>query len=185
MRAAFFIAAALIAVPAEAQVIDTASNRLELLGDAPAACVFAAPTAGSGSNATLAVTGSTSARINITQLVDGTNANSLPSSIELNLPVICNAAHRVVVRSTNGGLSRVGGNQRGSGPFAEFLAYSFGIGWAGQQLDRGSDTGDAVLDATQPAKGEVRLRIATPAGSGPLVAGQYNDAIVIEFQAAN
>ena len=50
MRAALFIAAALIAVPAQAQVIDTASNRLELLGDAPAACVFAAPTAGNGSN---------------------------------------------------------------------------------------------------------------------------------------
>ncbi len=185
MRTALLLAATLIAVPAQAQVIDTASNRLELLGDAPAACVFAAPTAGTASNASLAVTGNTSARINITQLVDGTNATSLPSSIELNLPVICNSAHRVIVRSTNGGLARIGANSRGSGPFAEFLTYSFGIGWAGQQLDRGSDTGDVVLDATQPAKGEVRLRVVTPAGSGPLVAGQYNDAIVIEFQAAN
>lgn len=185
MRAVLTLTALLIAVPAQAQVIDTASNRLELLGDAPAACVIATATAGNGSNASFTSTGATSARINITQLVDGTNASSLASSIELNVPVICNSAHRVVVRSTNGGLARLGGNQRGSGPFAEFLAYSFGIGWAGQQVDRGSDSGEVVLDATQPAKGEVRLRVATPAGSGPLVAGQYNDTIVIEFQAAN
>jgi hypothetical protein len=52
-------------------------------------------------------------------------------------------------------------------------------------LDRGSDTGEVTLDAGQAAKGDVRLRIVTPAGSGPLVAGQYNDSIVIEFQAAN
>jgi hypothetical protein len=134
MRAALLLAAVVIAVPAQAQQIDTASNRLELLGDAPAACVFATPTAGNGSNASFTSTGATSARVNITQLVDTTNANSLPSSIELNLPVICNSAHRVIVRSTNGGLTRLGGNQRGSGPFAEFLAYSFGIGWAGQQV---------------------------------------------------
>jgi hypothetical protein len=185
MRAVLLLAAALVAFPAQAQQVDTASNRLELLGDAPAACVLNTPSAGNGSNASFTSTSATSARINITQLVDSTNANSLPSSIELNLPVVCNSAHRVIVRSTNGGLSRLGGNQRGSGPFSEFLAYSFGIGWAGQQIDRGSDTGQVVLDATQPAKGEVRLRIATPAGSGPLVAGQYNDAIVIEFQAAN
>ena len=189
MRARYaFVLAALLAgsAPATAQVTDTASQRLELLGNAPAACVISTASAANGSNASFTATGASSARVNITQLVDSQNATSLASSIELSVPVICNASHRVVVRSTNGGLARAGGNQRGTGgAFSEFLTYRFGLGWAGQVLDRGSDTGEVTLDAGQAAKGDVRLRIVTPAGSGPLVAGQYNDSIVIEFQAAN
>lgn len=191
MRAVFFplagcaVGLAALAAPAQAQVTDTTSQRLELIGNAPAACVFSTPTASNGSNASFTATSANSARINITQLVDNQNATSLASSIELSLPMVCNASHRVVVRSTNGGLARLGGNSRGSGGFVEFLAYRFGIGWAGQNLDRSSDTGEVIVDAGEPAKGEVRLRITTPAGSGPLVAGQYNDSIVIEVQAAN
>jgi hypothetical protein len=185
MRAALFAIAVLAAVPAQAQVTDTVSQRLEIMGDAPAACVFATPTASNGSNASFTATSATSARINITQLVNSADSTSLGSSIELSLPVICNASHRVVVRSTNGGLARVGGSNGSAGGFSEFLAYRFGLGWAGQQLDRSSDSGEVIVDAGEPAKGEVRLRIVTPVGSLPLVAGQYNDSIVIEFQAAN
>ena len=189
MRAASLFAAAALAsfaLPAAAQVTDTASQRLEIMGNAPPACVISQATASNASNASYAATGASAGQINITQLVDGNTATSLASSIELSLPVICNASHRVIVRSTNGGLSRLGGNSRGStGGFSEFLAYNFGLGWAGQNLDRGSDTGPVIVDATEPAKGEVRIRVTTPAGSGPLIAGQYNDSIVIEFSAAN
>ena len=178
------LVALLFAAPASAQVLDTTSQRLDLAGDAPAACVFTQPTAGNASNASFTPTGAASGRINVTQLVDATNATSLASSIELVLPLVCNAANRVEVRSANGGLLRVGGTAGGSGAFSEFLAYRVGLDWAGLTLDRSSDAGAAGLDSASPRTGEVRLRVTTPAGSGPLVAGQYNDTITVDFQVA-
>lgn len=184
------LALSLVAAPAAAQTTETGGQMLELAGESRAACVFSTPTALNPTNAVFNVTGASSAQVTITQLVDNLNAQSLASSIELNLPVICNASHRVLLRSANGGLLRAGaapGATRNAGAtgFAEFLAYDVALDWSGQQLQRSSRTGSATLNSNQPAAGDMRIRIATPAGTGPLIAGQYNDSIVIEFQVAN
>lgn len=179
---------ALAAVPAAAQQIDTSSQRLELLGDAPAACVLNTPTATNAVNSTFGLNGYASGRVGIVQFVNPQTAQSNASSIELNFPVICNSPHRVVMRSANGGMLRVGAgaiNQRGSNGFTEFTPYSLTLNWAGQTLNRASDAGSGAIDAAQAGTGDLSLRISTPAGSGPFVAGTYNDTIVIELQAAN
>lgn len=182
------LALCLVAAPAAAQTTETGGQMLELAGESRPACVFNTPTAVNPTNAVFNVTGASSAQVTITQLVDNLNAQSLASSIELNLPVICNASHRVLVRSANGGLLRAGaapGASASDGGFAEFLAYDVALNWSGQRLQQSSRTGETALDSSQPAAGDMQIRIATPGGTGPLVAGQYNDSIVIEFQVAN
>ena len=104
--------------------------------------------------------------------------------VELSLPVVCNASHRVELRSANGGLQRAGATGRG-GAFREFLAYQVGLNWAGQSVQLDTANRSANINASQPGKGDMVIRIATPAGGGPLVAGQYSDSIVVEVQPAN
>ena len=179
-----------LSVPAAAQTVPVAvtnTQRLELVGTAPAACTISAARVGSAVNATYASTGTSAGRIDITQFVDLETAQARPSSITLSLPVVCNGAHHVAVRSRNGGLSRGGGqiNQRGSAPFAEFLNYDLGVEWAGQTLGRTSEQGGIDIASDQPGAGDFVIRIATADRGTPLVAGQYSDAIVIEFQPAN
>ena len=185
------IAAALTAAPAAAQEVQANSQQLRLAGTAPAACVLRAPVVDAASNASFAVTGASSAQIAITQLVDSQTAISLASAIELSLPVTCNASNTVTVRTTNGGLRRVGAlANAGAGPaapggFSEFLGYGLGLDWAGQSLDQPSTAGGATIASPRPGRGNMVLRVTTAAGSGPLVAGRYDDAIVIEIHAAN
>ena len=182
------LALALVFAPAtaaQAQDIARAEQRLDLAATAPAACVLAQASANNASNASFAATGVTSGQIAITQLVDNASATSLASAVTLSLPLTCNASHRIQVRTANGGLVRTGSNNRGSTGFAEFLAYRVNLAWAGQALDRGSDQGSFLLDTPRPATGTVELRVTTPPGQGPLVAGQYADSIIVEFQPAN
>ncbi|HVR89807.1 MAG TPA: hypothetical protein VHG29_01780 [Novosphingobium sp.] len=191
MRIPVFLLAALgifAALPAAAQQLDTSGQRLELLGDAPAACVLNAPTASNAINSTFGLNGFASGRVGIVEFVNPQTAQSNASSIELSFPVICNSPHRMVMRSANGGMLRAGASSitnRGARGFSEFLPYELQLGWAGQALTRGSDAGSGAIDSAQAGTGDMNLRISTPAGSGPFVAGTYNDTIVIELHAAN
>lgn len=172
---------------ARAQEINLAEQRIDLAATAIPACVFAAPAATAATNATFAATGPQSGQIAIARLVDATSATSLASSVQLDLPLVCNASHRIVVRSQNGGLLRSGAgtNQRGGNGFGEFVPYRIALAWAGQTMDRSSDSGEGQLVAPRPATGSAEIRVVTPQGQGPLVAGQYSDSIIVEFQPAN
>lgn len=191
MRAAFHIVIplfAILAAPAMAQGLDTASQRIEMLGDAPVACVMNSPNASASVNASFSSTSATTGQISITELVDPLTAMPRQSAIQLSLPTICNTSHSVTVRSSNGGLLRAGGqasNRQSAGGFGEFLTYTFGIDWAGQTLVRPSDAGMVEITSAQPRSGEIVLRVNTPEGGGPLIAGQYSDSIVVEVQASN
>lgn len=186
MRALPILFAIALVAPANAQAQDLthATQRLELAATAPVACVINAPSVANQSNASYSATGASSGQVNITELVDADSATSRASSIELNLPVVCNASHRVMVRSTNGGLVRAGATGR-SGAFQESLTYTVDIDWSGQTLQLLTSRTDANLDVAHPGKGDMLIRIATPAGGGPLVAGQYSDSIVVEVQPAS
>lgn len=173
--------------PAAAQEVQAGSQQLQVLGTAPPACVLGAPAVNGATNASFTVTGSSSAEIAIGQLVDPQSARSLASAIELNLPVTCNASNTVSLRTTNGGLRRAGSTATTATPggFSEFLGYRVGLDWAGQSLDQASEAGGAAIASANPGRGSVTVRVSTAAGAGPLVAGRYADAIVVEFRAAN
>lgn len=178
---------ALAATSAQAQVVDTASQRFDLAGRAQAACVIAQPTVSQSVNASYSATGVNSGQITISQLVDSLNATSLESRLQLDLPVTCNSSHRVVVRSANGGLVRTGarGNSAGRGGFVEAMDYNLGVDWHGTSRSLPSSQGLTSIDSAEPAKGDLTLNFSTSAGNGPLVAGQYTDSIVVEFTPAN
>ncbi|ALJ16175.1 hypothetical protein [Sphingopyxis macrogoltabida] len=187
--AAFAAAFAGTSAIAQAQNFSESDQELEMVGEAPAACVLRAPSATAGVNASFDPTGPTSGELRIIQMVNPTTAEPLPTSITLALPVVCNASHRIELRSQNGGLLRDQGNARnrqsGSG-FGEFVTYRVGLAWAGQQRDVTSEEArNLSIDAFRGAAGDAVLNVSLPGGGGPLVAGRYSDAIIVEFLVAN
>jgi hypothetical protein len=175
-----------IAVPAFAQTSQPISARVEIVGEAPAACVMKAPTVASGLNATFTATSGTTGEIRISELVDPITAQPEAAELRLAIPVICNAPHRLVMRSGNGGLLRQGGTMARQGAFAQFLTYRFGAAWANRRVTRGSDiAGQLVINADSARSGDVILSFNVDKGETSLVAGTYSDQIIIEFQAAN
>jgi spore coat protein U-like protein len=178
---------ALASAGALAQNPRSSEHRIDLYGEAPSACVIRTPGAASGTNASFAAVGASSGEVRITELVDPNNAEPRAASINLALPVICNAPHRVTLRSGNGGLLRAGG-QRGSRPggFGEFLPYQLSAQWAGSQVQASSDRGAPLTIQSQAGRaGDVSISVAIPQGGQPLVAGTYADAVTIEFEVAN
>lgn len=185
MRKLSFLIAAGLALPtaAQAQELDRSVQRLELAASAPVACVISPANVGTQTNASFVSTSASSGQVNITEFVDPVNATSRASSIELNLPMICNSSHSVRVSSANGGLLRAGAVSRtADGGFSEFLPYNVAVDWSGRTVDLLTTNNTADIAASDPGKGEMTIRIATPAGTGPLVAGQYTDSIVVEVQ---
>lgn len=179
---------ALLPGTALAQETGLDSQRVEILGTAPAACVLDAPTAANGVNASFSSGSTSTGQIEITQFVDPASANPVTSSIELALPVICNASHELTVRSGNGGLLRDGGSvSRRQGPtvFADFVTYDVSLDWAGRTVSQRSDAGTMLVVGGNARAGDMALRISTPAGGGPLTAGRFDDTIIVEFRAAN
>lgn len=190
MQARLFLAlgaSLLAAAPAFAQDASRSSRALYINGTAPAACVISGATAGAAQNAVFSAIDAANGQIAITQLVDPETAEPRASDIQINLPVTCNASHRVRIASREGGLLRAGAinGGAGAGGFSEFLPYQIGIDWAGIQLQQQSDGGAIVVSSPNGAIGNLSVRVATPAGGNPLVAGQYDDSITIQFEPAS
>ena len=185
---ALVIIAVLAAAPAVAQRTDTAPRPIQIAATAPAACVIRGAAAGAGVNATFVSTGPNSANVQIVQLVDPSTALPRASSLTVQLPVLCNSAHTLTVRSGQGGLLRAGGNQRNTSPggFGEFLPYRLSASWAGQTTTAASNAaGPLIIRASDGGAGTAEVGFQILAGGAPLVAGAYSDAIVVEFAVAN
>ena len=165
---------------------ELSQGRLEIQGTAYPACVIKGPTSAVGTNMRFDPAGPTAGQIGITEFVDA-NAVSRGGTIDIALPVVCNSAHRVIVRSSNGGLRRQGaaaavqGNQ-----FVQFFPYRVTTQWGGQAGQLTTDQGGALtIDTGEARAGQLGLQISLAAGGRPLVAGTYSDQIVVELQAAN
>lgn len=165
-----------------AQELDRASRQIELNATAGASCIVQAPRAAGAANATFLSTGDTSARVGLSRLVDPNTALPRAASFELAIPATCNASHRVTATSGRGGLGRIGATGGQGQGFAEFLPYSLRLGWAGTGKEQLSNAGVLVLSVPNGATGDVALRVTTPEGGVPLVAGDYDDTIVIQLQ---
>lgn len=180
---------AVLAPAAMAQDRATARQELELVGRAEPACLTRAPAAIAGINATFDPSAANGGEIRIVQLVNQTTAEPSPTSITVAIPVICNSSHRVTLRSQNGGLLRDSGDPRrrqSPNGFGEFLPYEVDFTWAGLQRGANSDATRSInLNVPRGAAGDATFRFALPGGGGPLVAGRYSDAIIIEFTPAN
>lgn len=181
------VAASIGASAAQAQELTRAVQRVELHGDAPAACVANGGRAANPVNASFQSTGPNSGTVLLPLFVDTATATTRGSSIEVAVPVICNTSHTITVRSANGGLLREGAAaaRTGSGGFSEFQAYDVGLQWQQQVMRLGGATSSATLVYAQPAKGDLIVNITVPRGTAPLVAGTYSDSVVVEIRPAN
>jgi hypothetical protein len=170
---------------AHAQDVARASQSLELSATAASACVVRTPRAISAANATFQPNGTAGGQVTITRLVDPDTALPRATTVEIAVPATCNASHRVSALSGRGGLQRIGATGAQGTGFSEFLAYSLRLGWAGLEREQASNLGLLAVSVANGATGEVALRVATAAGGTPLIAGQYDDSIVIQLQPAD
>jgi hypothetical protein len=178
-------AAALMPAAAFAQTPESGGGRLELVGEAPSACVIQDATALNTVNATVESAGANGSRIRIVQMVDNITAQPQPMAVDLTLPIICNSPHRLTVRTANGGLRLEGGAAAPSGDFASFVPYQVHASWAGQDISGESSRSGLGIDSAAGRAGTMSLSINLPPGGPRLQTGRYLDDIIIEFQAAN
>jgi hypothetical protein len=190
MRRALIVAALLSPGLATAQTTDVGHARLDLAGRAPSVCLISAPTAASGANATFSPAGAQQGQVTITELADPQTAVPRAASINLALPVICNAAHSVVISTANGGLARAGagaaaGNSEVNG-FRQFVPYQLSVSWAGQSANATSQPGPTItIKSNDGAAGQLSLVVKVPGGGAPLVAGAYGDQVIVQLQVAS
>lgn len=185
MRA--LLAFSLVAVSNEvsAQTVPTQS-RVEIIGEALPACQIRGGANTEGSNVSFQSAGPFAGDIRILQLVDPTTAVPLNANIQLQVPVVCNGPHRLILRSAMGGLVRDGVPANVPSRFRERLPYEFSALWDGQILRRSSDAeGPFVVSSAEGRAENLDVSITVTGGGLPLVAGTYSDTITVEFQAAN
>lgn len=179
-----------VAAPvAYAQTVETsgdqAASQLELIAQAPSACVLSPPSAASGSNASFTAQGGQAGVVRFTQFVDPQTAQPRDASISLAFPVVCNSAHRLVVRTDGSGLSRTAGASPAAG-FRDSLDFQVTANWAGASAS-GSSTALTPIDlaTANGAAGQMNLVVAVAGGGAPMVAGDYAGTLVVELEASN
>jgi hypothetical protein len=160
-------------------------SRVDLVGEAPSACVLAPPTAGASANAVLQQTGDRSSEVRITRLVDPQTLQPQAASISLAFPLVCNAAHRLIVRTARGGLTLDTPAPAASG-FRDHVSYTVAADWAGMSAEGASDSKRPVdIRLNDGAAGVVSVNIQIRGGGEPLVAGPYSDSVIVELQPAS
>lgn len=169
-----------------AQTPQTGQGRLEIVGEAASACVVHGPATATATNASYISTGPSGGQLRITEMVSSPQSLSRGAIVDLALTVICNSPHQLVLRSENGGMLRNGSRPgAASGPFAEFLPYEFRAAWLGQDASSASNgAGPLVMQASQGGAGQLSLGVRLPEGTR-LAAGDYRDAVIVEFRVAD
>jgi hypothetical protein len=167
-----------------AQTPQTGQGRLEIVGEAPGACVLRGPATATATNASYMSTGPSSGQLRITEMVSSPQSLSRGATADLALTVVCNSPHRLVLRSENGGMLRNGGRAGSAGPFAEFLPYQFRANWLGRDASSASNgPGPLVMESNQGGAGQLLLAVDVPEGIR-LAGGDYRDSVILEFRAA-
>lgn len=163
-----------------------ARQRFEVVATAAPACNIEAGSAAASSNASFQSSGASGGTVAITAFADPQTAQANPASVQVEIPVICNSAHAVSIRSANGGMLRTGGTTGDVGGFIQFLPYAVELDWTGQRLGGQSNAaGPLAIAVPHAGEGMLRVDIAIPASQSPLVAGAYADTLQIEITAAN
>jgi hypothetical protein len=158
------------------------TQNLSIEGSAPTACSIRVITLNPGSAATLtsATQGNALVTLGTPNFVDPQTAVPTGGRVFLGVPIICNGAHTVIVRSTNGRLTLESGAAGGNG-FRNAVDYSLTTSWAGlNQSFNTQSTSSLQIPVSQANSGDALVTIDIPSGGQPLVAGVYSDLIVVE-----
>lgn len=174
----------LCAAPQWAGAAETSpSQSFMVQGLVPTRCKISAPLASTGSNASLGVS-TNGSELDLTALVDATSAKTLASQITIQFPIVCSGAQSLTISTQQGGLN----NQEAagaSGGFQTHANYVLNVSWGGLSQSLTTSGSAATLDLSQsdPASGNLTINFNLPSGQGPLQAGTYADAIVVQLNA--
>ena len=175
------------AASAQAQTVSTgerASNRLDRFGVAPRACVLSPPSSAAGTNASFTAQGAQGV-VRLTQFIDPQTAQPRDAVISLGFPVVCNSAHRLVVRTDGAGLARTAGPAPAPG-FRDSLGFQLSADWAGLTATGSSTSLTPIsLQTANGAAGLMNLIVNITGGGAPMVAGDYAGTLVVEIEASN
>ncbi|HET9638402.1 MAG TPA: hypothetical protein VFP12_04270 [Allosphingosinicella sp.] len=185
IRTAAFMVLMLAPAALAAQTPQTGQGRLEIVGEAPGACVVRGPATATATNASYTSIGPSGGQVRITEMVSSPQSLSLGATVDIALTVVCNSPHQLLLRSENGGMLRNGSRPgAASGPFAEFLPYEFRAAWLGRGVSSTSNgPGPLVMQSNQGGAGQLSLGVVLPEGVR-LAGGDYRDAVILEFRAA-
>ena len=176
------LATILVAGAAEAQEIGAIledNGAVAFEGSVPNVCRLGTPGLDQASSAlTVEQQTATGISVRLNAFADPETALALENSVIFTLPLTCNAAHSLVVRSLGKGFST---RETASPGFLNSVGYSLTTQWAQQSSSEnvvgGSGTTIAVSNA---AAGSAVVTVRIPAGTTPLVAGAYSDDIIVE-----
>ena len=177
----------LLPLSAEAQQVsvETGTATTRFGGVAGFACLVSAPQATQTNGAVASTNGSILKLVFDSQtVIDPATLIARPFTVSLSLPVICNGAHNVSVRSSRGGMQL-------QIPVAQAVGLSSRIDLSVAALWLG-DTGLFTTSGTPTAtsipqknagSGLIQVTVSGINGNNPLVAGRYSDEIVIDLTA--
>jgi diadenosine tetraphosphatase ApaH/serine/threonine PP2A family protein phosphatase len=171
---------------AQAQTsVDNGQGSAFVGGQAPPVCRISAPRTVFAQNAVFQAGSESSGQVTISQLVDPVSGVARASRIALDFPAVCNHTHVLVVRSLQGGLKRVEGAS-GAG-FSSRVDYNLSARWAGgdRTTNLSGQPRALTISVLEGAAGTIELNLEAPGGGQSLVAGNYQDQVVVEFTAAS
>jgi hypothetical protein len=145
-------------------------------------CRFGGVTVSGGRNAAFSAT-TNGGSITINALADQNTARALPASISVTFEGLCNEPQSIRLISTRGGL-KPDQSAAASGTFQSRVDYTASLNWGSDQTSLTTDgtaSGSTGLTFNGAQSGAVTLSIDIPAGSQPLVAGNYSDVLTVEF----
>jgi hypothetical protein len=172
-----------VSAVAQQAAIDLASGQSQLRGTAGFACLISTPSSEGVSGAIVSSTnGTTQVVFQPNSVIDSTTLVARAFQVRLEVPVTCNGAHGVVVRSARGGMQLANPTVGGVG-ISNRIDLDVVANWTGlssQLSTLGSPIG-ITLAKTGAASGSVEVIINTRAGTDPLVAGRYSDEIIVDL----
>lgn len=173
------VLAASLAHAQEIGVVPQDNGALAFEGSVPNVCRLGTPGLDQTSSAlTIEQQTANGLAVRLNAFADPETGLALANSVIFALPLTCNAAHRVVVRSLGNGMST---NAVASPGFSNIVGYSLTTQWAQQTMGENAPGGSGTaIDVSNAAAGSAVITVQIPAGTTPLVAGAYSDDIIVE-----
>jgi hypothetical protein len=167
------------------EFVDAANAQIRVAGTAPQACRIQSPTTVTSNNASFSAISANSGQVTISQLSSPVTGIAQPSSISLQFAAVCNVAHGITIRSTNGGIAREEG--RNVGTFSALVGYNIDARWAGRAVSQAfvGTSSQVRLPVDDGAAGILELDVQVQGGTAPLANGRYSDSLIVELTAAS
>lgn len=184
---------ALLISAGAAQAADSASSAITIQGVAENVCnIPTAPGTGTPSNITVGASTAATTALTITDFINDTTAVANSASITLTFAnAMCNYAHNLGLKTTNGGLTQQAGGSTavgGSGTFLSRVDYTASASFGGVTTSNLVTAGTAAASVSSGVSGanlgDLVVTFSIAAGAVPVLQGTYQDTLTVKIGAA-